>query len=127
MKLQNKFIYEYAEHLYDQIVNNKELKFPAKVNYSIQKNFKNLFSIYQEINEEKENICKEYSTKYYEEEHIYVFEDEEKRMTAEKELSDLMTLEQEVNIIKFKLDDLGDLPLTFAQMELLMFMFEDDN
>ena len=125
MKLQNDFIYNYVEQLYAEIIKDKSIRFPAKINYSIQKNFKTLFSIYQEINEERENICQEYSTS--KENSTYIFADESKRIKAEKELSDLMMLEQEVNIIKFKLDDLGNLPLTFAQMDLLMFMFEDDN
>ena len=125
MKLQNDFIYNYVEQLYTEIIEDKSIRFPAKINYSIQKNFKTLFSIYQEISEERENICQEYSTS--KENNVYIFADEPKRIKAEKELSDLMMLEQEVNIIKFKLDDLGNLPLTFAQMDLLMFMFEDDN
>lgn len=123
MKLQNNFIYNYTEKLYAEIIEDKTIRFPAKINYSIQKNFKNLFSIYQEINEEKDNICREYSTS--QEKEIFIFNDEIKRMKAEQELNDLMLMEQDVNIIKFNLEELNNIDLTFAQMDALMFMIEE--
>lgn len=124
MKLQNELIYNYTEKLYQEIISNQELKFPAKINYSIQKNFKLLMSIYQEIAEEKEKICKEYSTNF--KSGVYAFEDTEKREKAMEELTGLMSIEQELNLIILQLEDLGNLDLTFSQMDALMFMIEEE-
>lgn len=123
MKYTNAFIIAFAEAVYE-IVNDKELKFPAKVNYAIQKNFKTLYSIYQELEIERVRVCQEYSTGL--ENGVYLFEDAEKRELAEKELNDLMVMEQEVNIMKFSIDALGDIELTSRQMDVLMNMIKDD-
>ena len=123
MKYSNAFINAFAESEYE-IVNDKELKFPAKVNYAIQKNFKTLYSIYQELETERVRVCQEYSTGL--ENGVYLFEDAEKRELAEKELNDLMTMKQEVNIMKFDIDALGDIELTSRQMDVLMNMIKDE-
>lgn len=123
MKYTNAFIAAFAEAVYE-IVNDKELKFPAKVNYAIQKNFKTLYSIYQELETERVRVCQEYSTGL--ENGVYLFEDAEKRELAEKELNDLMTMEQDVNIMKFDIDALGNMELTTRQMDVLMQMIKDE-
>ena len=123
MELTNSFIYKYAEALYE-IVNDETLKFTAKVNYAIQKNLRNLLVIYQELEQERIKVCQEYSTGL-DEEGVFLFEDKEKRVKAEQELNDLMTATQEVNIIKFDIDALGDIQLTTRQMDVLMFMIND--
>ena len=42
-----------------------------------------------------------------------------------KELKDLFSIEQEVNIYKFNIEDLGDIKLTSNQMNAILFMIED--
>lgn len=125
MKLTNNFIFRYTEGLHE-IVNDDNLKFNAQVNYIIQKNFKNLLTLYQELDEVRLKICEAYSTSRSEEGY-YVFEDDEKRKKAETELNDLMISSQEVNIMKFKITALGDTELTSKQMDILMFMIEDED
>lgn len=125
MKLANSFIFGYTNSLYE-ILNNQNLKFPAQVNYVINKNFKNLYSLYQELDEARNQICATYSTGVTEE-GAYLFEDDEKRIKAETELNELMAITQEVNIVKFKIASLGDIQLTGGQMETLMFMIEEES
>lgn len=123
MKYTNAFIIAFAEAVFE-IVNDKELKFPAKVNYTIQKNFKTLYSIYQELEAERIKVCEEYSTS--KENNIYIFEDKDKRIKAEQEINDLMSMEQDINILKFDIDALGNMELTTRQMDILMYMIKDE-
>ena len=44
---------------------------------------------------------------------------------ANKELQDLFSIEQEINIYKFNIEDLGDIKLTANQMNAILFMIED--
>lgn len=124
MQLANGFIYRYVENLYE-VVNDETLKFSAQVNYAIQKNLRNLLTIYQELEQERLRVCREYSTGL-DDDGVFLFEDEEKRIKAEKELNDLMFDTQEVFIIKFKIEALGDAQLTSRQMDTLMLMVKDE-
>lgn len=124
MQLANGFIYRYVENLYE-VVNDETLKFSAQVNYAIQKNLRNLLTIYQELEQERLRVCREYSTGL-DDDGVFLFEDEEKRIKAEKELNDLMFDTQEVPIIKFKIEALGDAQLTSRQMDTLMLMVKDE-
>ena len=124
MQLANGFIYRYVENLYE-VVNDETLKFSAQVNYAIQKNLRNLLTIYQELEQERLRVCREYSTGL-DDDGVFLFEDAEKRIKAEKELNDLMFDTQEVPIIKFKIEALGDAQLTSRQMDTLMLMVKDE-
>jgi hypothetical protein len=124
MQLANGFIYRYVENLYE-VVNDETLKFSAQVNYAIQKNLRNLLTIYQELEQERLRVCREYSTGL-DDDGVFLFEDKEKRIKAEKELNDLMFDTQEVPIIKFKIEALGDIQLTSRQMDTLMLMVKDE-
>lgn len=124
MQLANGFIYRYVESLYE-VVNDETLKFSAQVNYAIQKNLRNLLTIYQELEQERLRVCQEYSTGL-DDDGVFLFEDKEKRIKAEKELNDLMFDTQEVPVIKFKIEALGDIQLTARQMDTLMLMVKDE-
>ena len=124
MQLANGFIYRYVESLYE-VVNDETLKFSAQVNYAIQKNLRNLLTIYQELEQERLRVCREYSTGL-DDDGVFLFEDKEKRIKAETELNDLMFDTQEVPIIKFKIEALGDAQLTSRQMDTLMLMIKDE-
>lgn len=124
MQLTNGFIYRYVENLY-KVVNDETLKFSAQVNYAIQKNLRNLLTIYQELEQERLRVCQEYSTGL-DDDGVFLFEDKEKRIKAEKELNDLMFDTQEVPVIKFKIEALGDIQLTARQMDTLMLMVKDE-
>lgn len=124
MKLTNGFVFQYTEELVGEILSDTEIKFPAKVNYIIQRNYQTLLSIAQAILKERINICETYSTG--KEGDSYLFEDKEKMEKANQELIDLMSVEQEVNILKFDIDSLGDVMLTNKQMDLLIFMIKGE-
>lgn len=124
MKLTNQFILTYTEELHETIIQDNETRYPAKVNYSIQKNYRTLMEIYKEIMQERERICQEYSTSFND--GIYEFADARLRESAQRELDDLLSLEQDVNIIKFNIDSFGNLALTAKQMDVLMFFIEEE-
>jgi hypothetical protein len=44
---------------------------------------------------------------------------------VQKELNDLFSIEQELDIKTFHIDDLGSVEFTPAQMQTIMFMIED--
>lgn len=124
MELSNGFMLSYIDDLYPITVNT-ELKFSAHPNYVIQKNFKTLYDICQELDKERSRVISEYSTGIDEEKGIYLFEDEEKRVKAEKELNDLFNGTQEVNITQFPIESLGDMVLSTKDMSTLMLMIKE--
>ena len=50
---------------------------------------------------------------------------EDKRTDAEKELENLFSIEQELDIKTFKIEDLGNTEFTPVQMQAILFMIED--
>ena len=121
MKLSNGFIHSCAPALYNLL--QSDISFPALANYKITKNINQLVNIYQELEKERIRVCEKYSTGL--ENDNYKFEDSEKRTQAEQELNALMLDEQEVNILKFPIESLGNTNLTTKQMNLLMFMIDE--
>ncbi len=124
MILSNGFIFEYTQRL-AEVINDDKVRFPARVNYTIQKNFNTLLALFNEINKQRMLTCQEYSTGTTEEGN-YLFEDAEKRANAEKELSDLLADTQEVAIKKFSINAIENIDLTSKQMETLMLMINDE-
>lgn len=124
MKLTNGFILTYTETLVEEILSNDKLKFPAKVNYIIQRNYKKLLEIAQDVANERIKICEEYATS--KENDTYRFEDKDKLLKANEELTGLMSVEQDVNILTFDIDIIGDMMLNNKQMELLMLMINGE-
>ncbi len=122
MKLSNKIIYSYATKLLNAFQDNTQ-KLPIKLNFYLQKNKKMLVDLATEIESEREKIIKTYG-KLDEEENGYIIPAEQIEV-AQKELEDLLSLEQEVNIYSLKLEDIdSNICLTSAQMEALMFMID---
>lgn len=122
MLLTNDFILAFTNKLSNLVVDDSA-RFPAKIAYILQRNFKTLFPIFEEAHRARLNICETYCTS--KENDTYHFEDKDKLAQANKELQDLMNVQQEVNILKFKIEDLGDMQFTGAQMDVLMQMIED--
>ena len=124
MKLTNGYILTYTEALVEEILSNERLKFPAKVNYIIQRNYKKLLEVAQDVANERIKICEEYATS--KENDTYRFEDNDKLLKANEELTGLMSVEQDVNILTFDIDIIGDMMLNNKQMELLMLMINGE-
>ena len=124
MKLTNGYILTYTEALVEEILSNERLKFPAKVNYIIQRNYKKLLEIAQDVANERLKVCEEYATS--KENDTYRFEDKDKLQKANKELSGLLLIEQDINILTFDIDAIEDMMLTNKQMEVLMLMIDGE-
>jgi hypothetical protein len=123
MKLTNTQIYNYATSMMEEFGKEGSLKLPVKINFYLQKNLQTLISLGQEIEEARMKIVNEYGRPA--EESGAFFIPEENIEAAQKELSDLFALEQDVQIYTVKIDAFDDsLTLTMSQMEALMFMIE---
>jgi uncharacterized circularly permuted ATP-grasp superfamily protein len=96
---------------------------PVKVNFYIQKNKATLTSLAQDIEKARMDVLQQYGS-YNEETEQFEFTAEQAPILT-RELNDLFSLEQEVNIYTVDIEKFGDdLSLTTGQMEALMFMID---
>ena len=121
MKLINQSIYDYASGL--KAFSNCDIKLPVKINFFLQKNIRSLQAAAAEIEQTKMSIAAEYGEVNEERTGYYI--PPENMEVVSKELNDLFTIEQELNIHIFKLDDFDGLELTYQQMSAIMFMIEE--
>lgn len=122
MKITNNNIYNYTTNLLTEF-NTPSQQLPIKINFYLQKNIQTLRPLAQEIEQARQEIIRQYGILQPDNETYKIPED--KILTAQKELVDLLNLEQEVQIYTVKIDDLDkDLMLSMGQMEALMFMIE---
>ena len=122
MKLNNNIIYQQTQIL-SSAFDKLNIYIPAKANFFIQKNISTLAAAAQEIDQSRLEIAKHYGVLDEEGQQYKIPED--KLEEASKELNDLFTLEQEVQIYTINIDSFGDdLTITTAQMEAIMFMIE---
>lgn len=122
MKLTNQEIYSYAIALSNAFADNSQ-RFPMKVNFYLQKNKKTLMELGQDIEESRLDIIRNYGEPTGD--GIQYIIPKEKVELAQKELEDLLNLEQEVQIYKINIDNLpDDIILTTGQMEAIMFMID---
>lgn len=120
MKMNNGTIYQYALTL-NEALNNNDLQMPVAVLFSIEKNKQTLMAVAQDVEKYRMDIIK----KYGEEVDGNYNVPQDKIEIANKELQDLFSIEQEINIYKFNIEDLGDIKLTSNQMNAILFMIED--
>lgn len=114
-------IYNIANKLLEAF-NDEEQKFPVKLNFFLQKNKKLLVTLTQEIEEARMNIARTYGVPS-DNGNFTISTDNISK--AQEELTQLFSIEQDVNIAKVNFDDLDpNMELTSAQMEALMFMIE---
>ena len=123
MKLTNIQIYNYSMALLSEFDTNCNIKLPEKINFFLQKNIKVMKELAQEIEQARVKIASAYGVLSEDGESYSIPAD--KTAEVQKELNDLLLLEQEVEIRTFKLDDFSDIDLTFKQMNALMFMIEE--
>lgn len=96
---------------------------PVKINFFIQKNKSTLLTLAQDIDNARIAIAQNYGTIDHESNQFVIPED--KVDVANSEISDLLAIEQDVNIRKVSIDTFpDDISLTTAQMEALMFMID---
>lgn len=120
IKMNNGMIYQYALTL-NEALNDNDLQMPVAVIFSIEKNKQTLMAVAQDVEKYRMDIIK----KYGEEVDGNYNVPQDKIEIANKELKDLFSIEQEVNIYKFNIEDLGDIKLTSNQMNAILFMIED--
>lgn len=123
MKLTNQQIYEGANVLAEAFANFEEIYLSAKVNFLIQKNLNLLMLEAKNIEEARLNIAKHYGD-LNQEQNQYIVSPENIEV-ASKELAELFNLEQDLDIKKFSIDDLGDTKLSMKAMSALMIMIEE--
>ena len=120
IKMNNGMIYQYALAL-NEALNDNDLQMPVAVIFSIEKNKQTLMAVAQDVEKYRMDIIK----KYGEEVDGNYNVPQDKIEIANKELQDLFSIEQEINIYKFNIEDLGDIKLTANQMNAILFMIED--
>lgn len=122
MKLTNNLIYTYTNELLTYYGADCEIKFPIRVNFFLQKNIKKLTELAQDIEASRIEIAKSFGEP---DEYGNYPIPEEKRTAAMQELNDLFSLEQDVDLHIFKIDDFSNIELSMPQMNALMFMIEE--
>lgn len=125
MKMTNEQIYLTAEMLVNNFnKNTKNIYLPAKINFFLQKNINLILQLSKEIEESRLNIARQYGTLNSEQTAFIISEEKEKE--ANLELQDLLSLTQEVNIHKLKLNDFENINLSFDQMSAILFMIDEE-
>ena len=120
IKMNNGMIYQYALTL-NEVLNDNDLQMPVAVIFSIEKNKQTLMAVAQDVEKYRMDIIKKYGKEVDGNYNV----PQDKIEIANKELKDLFSIEQEVNIYKFNIEDLGDIKLTSNQMNAILFMIED--
>lgn len=122
MKLTNNIIYNLYMNLTKDYIDS-DIYISAKINFYIQKNIAILSAAAEEIEQSRLNIAKHYG-QLKKEEGVYEITPDNQEQ-ALKEMKELFSIEQELDIKTFKIEDLGDIQFTSAQMRAIMFMIED--
>lgn len=122
MKFNNNEIYQIANALISNL-DNLNIYIPAKANFFIQKNISVLAAAAQEIEKSRLEIAKHYGVLDEEGQQYKIPED--KLEEASKELNDLFSIEQELDIKTFSIEALGNAEFTPAQMQAMIFMIEE--
>lgn len=122
MKFTNNEIYNLATRL-NEAFQDANQHLPIKLNFFLQKNKKTLLEFAQEIEESRMEILRTYGEIDEESGNLHIPED--KIAAANKEIIDLLSLEQEVAIKTVQFEDIPeDISLTTGQMEAIIFMID---
>ena len=122
MKFNNQQIYLMANNSISAL-SNLDIYIPAKANFFLQKNLQTLAAAAQEIEKARLEIAQHYGVLDEENQQYKIPGD--KVQEANKELEDLFSIEQELDIKTFSIEALGNAEFTPAQMNAMMFMIED--
>lgn len=122
MKLTNNTIYQIANNS-NNLFDDKTY-IPVKANFYIQKNLALIAAAAQEIERSRLEVAKHYG-ELDEEKQQYIIP-EDKIQEVSKEMEELFSIEQDLDIKTFSIEALGNLELTTTQMQILMFMIAED-
>lgn len=102
-----------------------ELNLPVKVNFYLQKNMTAIVEMAQEIDKTRKEIIEKFGTPV-EEGSDEITVAPENLDAANKELTDLFDLEQDVKIYPIKLDWFGDINFSSQQVAAISYMIEEE-
>lgn len=123
MLMKNFEIYEAARVLAENFTDSTQY-LPVKINFFILKNRETLITLAQDIEMNRMNIIRNYGISSEENENQFIIAPENIE-AASKELDDLFSLEQEVNIYKININSIPeDISLTTGQMSAILFMID---
>lgn len=97
----------------------EDLNLPVKVNFYLQKNITSMIEMGKEIEQARESIINKYKNESGE-------ISEEKIEEANKEITDLFNLEQEVSFNSLKLEWFEDINLSTQQVVAISYMIEEE-
>lgn len=120
--LTNEQIYSINQQM-SKVFEQSNQYLPAKVNFYIQKNKNKIADLAQEIDDARTEIILNFGIPGEEEGRYFI--PPEKMQEAQKELNDLFSIEQKIEINMISIDNIENLHFTIPQMEALMFMIEE--
>lgn len=121
--MKNLEIYNIAISLMENF--KDELNLPVKVNFYLQKNMTAIVEMAQEIDKTRKEIIEKFGTPV-EEGSDEITVAPENLDAANKELTDLFELEQDVKIYPIKLDWFGDINFSSQQVAAISYMIEEE-
>ena len=122
MKLTNYEIYNIAM-AYKEVFQDFNQYLPVKVNFYLQKNINALAAAAQEIEQARLEVAKQYGVLAEDGSGYSIPED--RIPQANQELNDLFSIEQELEIKTFSIENFGSVELTPAQMQVIMFIIDE--
>lgn len=124
MKMTNGEIYNHAISLVE-FEKEENFSFPTIINFYIQKNIQEIKKIGSLIEDSRSFVIKKYGKPDPKDNEQFLISPEY-REKAQKELDQLLELEQDVNIYMIKLSDLSEVQINTKQLKAILFMIEDD-
>lgn len=121
--MKNLEIYNIAISLMENF--KDELNLPVKVNFYLQKNMTAIVEMAQEIDKTRKEIIEKFGTPV-EEGSDEITVAPENLDAANKELTDLFDLEQDVKIYPIKLDWFGNINFSSQQVAAISYMIEEE-
>lgn len=115
-------IYDIAVKLLNNFTDVDNIYLSAAAAFSIQKNKQNFLSVANEIEESRISVLNKYNIGGENEEIQIATENIE---NANKELKDLLSIESEMKIYTFAIEELDGIKFTPAQMEAILFMIQE--
>lgn len=115
-------IYDIAVKLLNNFTEINNVYLSAAAAFSIQKNKQNFLNIANEIEEARMQLLNKYNVSKISGEIQIAPENIE---IANKELQDLLNIEEEVKIYTFSIEELDGIKFTPLQMDAILFMIKD--
>ena len=120
--LTNANIYNITKNIQTEF-NETGIYIPIQANFILQKNLKILEEALVLIEEARLQILQHYGILNEQQDQYDI--PQENVSVVKQELENLLNIEQELNIVKCTLSDFGNIALTPAQMQAIMFMIEE--